>query len=165
MDTLLGMIHDLQKRVKELEKASKPARRSKRECPTCKNYRFLIVKDKPTPCKTCNWKGQYKLKEIYVCLGCGEPEPCRADCPAGRGKSLVKQWNAHDHVGEPFRKDVTTKPHSLNYVAARPITLMDSTIPTCDATNAGWNSMCGMNPKTKSKPCWATFTYDTWNKR
>ena len=60
-------------------------------CPICDNYRFLIVNDHPVPCHNCNDKGKYKLKEIYVCLGCGEPEPCRADCPAGRGKSLVRQ--------------------------------------------------------------------------
>jgi hypothetical protein len=61
------------------------------ECPICENYRYLIVHDMPVPCHKCNWRRQFQVKEQWVCLGCGNPEPCASDCPAGRAKNLVKQ--------------------------------------------------------------------------
>ncbi len=60
-------------------------------CKSCQNYRFIIKNNKHVHCKKCNNHNQFKLKEIWVCLGCGQPEPCKSDCPAGRGKSLVRQ--------------------------------------------------------------------------
>jgi hypothetical protein len=64
------------------------------ECPICENYRFIVIEGEPMmlwPCQKCNWRGQYKLKEIDICLGCGQPSPCKSDCPCGTGKCLVKQ--------------------------------------------------------------------------
>ena len=62
-----------------------------KECDICKNYRYIVVDDNPIPCYKCNGRRQYSIKEQWVCLGCGEPDPCDSDCPAGRCKNLVKQ--------------------------------------------------------------------------
>ena len=63
----------------------------KSQCPICENYRFVVFDDIPEHCMACNWDGQYKIKEIDVCLGCGQPSPCKSDCPCGTGKCLVIQ--------------------------------------------------------------------------
>ena len=63
------------------------------ECPVCKNYRFIIESDvaRPIHCLKCNWNRQYKLKEIDICLKCGQPWPCKLGCLYGTDKALIKQ--------------------------------------------------------------------------
>jgi len=65
-------------------------------CVECDNYRFKVISGKPTECLKCNANGDYKLKEITVCLGCGRDiNKSDCSCPAGTGMSLVKQ-DRHD---------------------------------------------------------------------
>jgi hypothetical protein len=40
--------------------------------------KLLNVADKPKPRKCAP-----KFKEVKTCLGCGKPDPCPRDCPAG----------------------------------------------------------------------------------
>ena len=63
----------------------------KKTCSVCKNYRYVIYGDKPVNCFECNFNGEYKLKEIDICIYCGKPSPCKRNCSYSTIKSLVKQ--------------------------------------------------------------------------
>lgn len=74
------------------------------------------------------------LVEVVVCLGCGKPQPCRSDCPAGSGKSFTN----------PAREGRDALAAALSYEKARVTSLelaVENTLAKVHELTCAWEAV------------------------